>query len=307
MESSQTETHKEMTEQAETLLVSSEGDETLKDVSFFLHGTSSLIDAERIQENGLSVREGRATVSTDLEHALKWAMGANRHYSESQTERDDDEIGRIIVVGKPDDYKIDYGLYTDATIKDKEVTGSPIKYASGRKQLALYRPDSKKEDLRSITKDERERLTLAPECIEAVIKPSEEMQDLISGLSIKVKKLEEFNISDYSKKLADAIKKDSGNKVTGDVNELSRQLITTTVESIAISKMRNLYLDILTAKGFKIFENTETQSRPRDLSIVSDEVSALYNKSHQGNFDIGIKWLNKMIIAKTEALLEETK
>ena len=286
-------------------LISSEEDETLQDVQFFLHGTSSLIDAGHIQKDGLTVREGRSTLSTDLEHALKWSMGENRHYSESQTERTDNEIGRIIVLGKPNNYMIRYGLFTDAKIGDKEVTGFPVKYASGRKQLAVYQIDAKKEDLEKLTKDEREKITLPPENIEAIIRPSDEMRELITNLSAKVKKLEEVNIADYSQKLVNLLEADKDNEIHCDINDLAQKIIVTTIESIIISKMRNLQLDILAAKGLKIYEKNELQERHIDISKLRNEITSLYNKSHQEDFDTGLKWLNNMIRTKTEYLKEE--
>lgn len=286
-------------------LVSSEDDETLGDVEYFLHGTNSLLDAQKIQQDGLSVREGRSTISTDLAHSLSWAMGENRHFSESETPRADNEVGKIFVIKKPNDLRVDYGLFTDAAINGTEVTGFPLKYASGRKQLAFYRVDTSKEELARKTADERARLSIPPEQIELAIVPTKELVKSVENLSIKTKKLEVIDIDSCSKELANILRLQHTNKTFDGLTLISRQLVVTTIESIVISKLRNLYLDILTSKGYKIFENGQPQERLRELEGLKNEVTRLYGKSHEDGFDIGIEWLNKLTKTKTKFLNKE--
>ena len=286
-------------------LISSEDDETLGDVEYFLHGTNSLLDTQTIQQEGLSVREGRSTVSTDLAHSLSWAMGEHRHFSESETPRADNEVGKIFVIKKPNDLRIDYGLFTDSTISRTEITGFPLKYASGRKQLAFYRVDTSKEVLVSQKADERAQLVIAPEQIELVIAPTKELANFVDKLSIKTKRLEAVDINNYSGGLADILKLQHANKTPDELSLISRQLILATIESIVISKLRNLYLDILASKGYEIYENGQQQDMARDLTSLKTEVTELYDKSHASDFDIGVEWLNRLIPRKTQQLLDE--
>lgn len=293
--------------ESEENLISSEGDETLGQVKYYLHGTSSLLDVEGIREMGLSAREGRATLSTDLEHACKWATGENRQYSDSQTSRAADATGRIFVFSKPADLTVDYGLHTDAQIAGQEITGFPIKYAAGRKQLALFQLASNKADLKQVKKEQREVVTLPPECIKAVIEPSPEVKALAGHLSRQVKQLEKVNITQVAKQLETLLANDPKNVISGSAAEISRSLVITTIESIVISKLRNLRLGVLSMKGYKILENGVAQSQQRDPEKLCREVAEMYEHSHQDGFDIGVAWLNRRIAAETELLSKEVE
>ncbi|MCX6741058.1 MAG: hypothetical protein NTY61_01525, partial [Candidatus Parcubacteria bacterium] len=183
---------------SEKRLFSSEGDETLSQTRHFLHGTTSMIDARGIEEAGLRCREGRAMLSTDLAHSLAWAAGEKRQYSESQTAVGKDEAGRVFIFRKPDELRVDYGLFTDAVVTENRVTGFPIKYASGRKQLALYQPGSTKDQLQKLKKEERNIITLTPDNIEAVIKPSAEIRGLVTELCEQAKRFEKIDRAKYA-------------------------------------------------------------------------------------------------------------
>lgn len=289
----------------EKRLLSFEGDETLSQVRYFLHGAASIIDAQAIETAGLSCREGRATLSTDLAHSLAWAVGEKRQYSESKTAREENEEGRVFIFRKPDDLRVDYGLFTDAVVTKNRVTGFPIKYASGRKQLALYRPESTKEQLRELKKEERDIVTLSPDNIEAVIRPSAELRELVAELAQRAKRFEKIDIANNTTKLARLLQNDDTNIIKGDIVAICKDIITTTIESVTISKIRNLLLDILASKGYEIFENNEPQPRPRDAQAVQAEVLALYELCHKKSFDIGIAWLNNFITTQSEHLRDE--
>lgn len=290
---------------SEKRLLSSEGDETLSQARHFLHGAASMIDARGIEEAGLRCREGRATLSTDLAHSLAWAMGEKRQYSESQTARGEDEDGRVFIFRKPDDLRVDYGLFTDAVVTKDRVTGFPIKYASGRKQLALYRSGSTKDQLQRLKKEERDTVTLSPDNIEAVIRPSVEIRQLVAELCQRAKRFEKIDIDEYATRLTELLQNDDTNSLKGDVLAMSRDIITTTIESVTISKIRNLSLDILAAKGHVIIENNEPQPRQKDAQSVRAEVLVLYEQCHQNNFDIGIEWLNTFIVTQSKHLRDE--
>ncbi|MEI6237004.1 MAG: hypothetical protein WCP03_00175 [Candidatus Saccharibacteria bacterium] len=285
-------------------LISSDGDESLASVKYFLHGTASLANAENIKDAGFTAREGRATISTDLAHSLRWAMGENKHFSESETSRNKEEVGKIFIIKKPLDYRVDYGLYTDAIISGDEITGFPLKYVAGRKQLAFYKLGAQKDELANLAKDQRDKLIISAEQIELVIEPTKELLEFVEDLSEKTKRLERISIDSYSQELARILKLQQNDKTIDDLEVLSHQLIVTTIESIVISKLRNLQLDVFASKGYKIFENSKWQARDRNLVNLKKEITELYDKSYQKDFDIGIEWLNKPIITKTELLFK---
>jgi hypothetical protein len=193
-------------------------------------------------------------------------------------------------------------LFTDANVSGNEITGFPLKYASGRKQLAFYKFGTQKDELANKAKEQREKLVIPAEQIELVITPTKKLQKLAGELSEKTKRLETINIDNYAQELAIILKMQRCDKTIDDLKDLSHQLIISTIESIVISKLRNLQLDVFATKGYKIFENKQPQTRTRILENLKQEIAGLYEKSHQKDFNIGIDWLNKLIVAKTELM-----
>jgi len=110
----------------------------MKSPEYITHGTSSEADAEKIVEEGFKVEEGRATVSGDLIYSFEWATEQERRKgSKSESEVGDEEIGRMVIMKTPDNVQIDVGTHTniDVNTEDKELSGYPLKYIGGRKQL----------------------------------------------------------------------------------------------------------------------------------------------------------------------------
>lgn len=289
----------------EKVLFSSEGDETLSQVRYFLHGSASLLDAQGIAAEGLHCREGRATLSTDLAHSLSWAVGENQQYSDSTTARGEYEEGRVFIFKKPDELKVDYALFTNAVVSKDRVTGFPLKYASGRKQLGLYQPENTQAQLKKLKKEERAIVTLSPDCIAAVIKPTAEIRALATDVVEHAKQFEKVDVEKYAAQLAELLHTDPANTLNEDVAAMSRDIITTTIESATISKIRNLALDVLASNGRTIIENHEPQTREQGADATRQAVLTLYEQCHRDGFDTGIPWLNTLIIRESERLLNE--
>ncbi|HNW96443.1 MAG TPA: hypothetical protein PLQ44_00075 [Candidatus Paceibacterota bacterium] len=113
----------------------------MKSPEFITHGTTSEKDAEKIKNEGFEAQEGRATVSGDLIYAFEWATKQERRKgSKSESEIDEKEKGRMVIMKVPEDKSVDYATHTDIEVDEasKEITGYSSKYESGRKQLAIY-------------------------------------------------------------------------------------------------------------------------------------------------------------------------
>ena len=113
----------------------------MRSPEYVTHGTSSEADAEKIQQEGFEAQEGRATVSGDLIYAFEWATKQEkRNGSKSETEIEEGEKGRMVIMKVPEDKSVDYATHTGIEVDDevKEVSGYTSKYVSGRKQLAIY-------------------------------------------------------------------------------------------------------------------------------------------------------------------------
>lgn len=131
----------------------------MKSPEYVIHGTSSEEDAEKIQEQGFEAQEGRATVSGDLIYAFKWATEQERRKgSKSETEINEGEHGRMIIMAVPEDKSVDYGTNTGIEIDEvsKEVTGYSAKYESGRRQLAIYNEGDVVKKRKTIEKTKKE-------------------------------------------------------------------------------------------------------------------------------------------------------
>jgi hypothetical protein len=102
----------------------------MKSPEYITHGTPSEKDAEDIKKEGFEGTRGRAQVSADLIFAFEYAT-QKRNGSKSETEIDEGEVGRMIIMKVPEDKNAYYSIYADNEI-DKR------RYEFGRKHLSLY-------------------------------------------------------------------------------------------------------------------------------------------------------------------------
>lgn len=293
-----------MRNDALTWIDSIEGDEALVSVSYVLHGNSSLNDSRQIIKNGLHVQEGRATVSTDLAHALRWATQAEkRQYSKSLTKRTQGEVGRIFVIKIPDTLHIGYGIFTSLSInqEQKEIKGAPIKYASGRKQLALYKTKDTEAARRNIELHKLKReITLPPETIAAVVHPSQELHELMAAFEARVRRFEEPDMPKTIEALQLLLRKD------GLADTVVAELAVSTLESITISRMRHLLLDVKRVLGYKVRREDGTfDMRQVNPESVAASVRHLYQISHADGFCFGPEWLGSYLKSQSKVLLVE--
>ncbi len=297
-------------------LNSIEGDEGFSNISIVLHGNSSEADCERISKVGMTVQEGRATVSTDLAHAMRWAAtNEKRHYSKSPTERIDDEVGRIFVLRIPEDLHLGYGMFTSEKIDDtsREVKGAPIKYASGRKQLAFYSNHDTEASRRQIEAEytrgrQPSQLNLQPDTIIGSIYPSEELGSFVDHLQRRVKGFEELDTAQYSEELTRLLTTDKRNALAEGArpDDVARQLVASTVESVAISRARNLALDVMRALGYTVIkENGEVDAKAVEPANITRRVQEMYQKSHSKGFHLGPEWLQKYLRGQSKKMMAQ--
>lgn len=102
----------------------------MKSPEYITHGTPSEKDAEGIKKEGFEGTRGRAQVSADLIFAFEYAT-QKRNGSKSETEIDEGEVGRMIIMKVPEDKNAYYSIYADNEI-DKR------RYEFGRKHLSIY-------------------------------------------------------------------------------------------------------------------------------------------------------------------------
>jgi len=127
----------------------------------------------------------------------------------------------------------------------------------------------------------------------------------VDELQSKVKDFEKPDVDVAAAKLSKAIEDDSRNVVSGQVplDEITRQLVASTVESVAISRVRNLGLDVKRALGYQIFkEDGELDTKVVDPEAVKRRVEAFYGKTHSEGFTLGSERLNSYLKNQSEQL-----
>jgi hypothetical protein len=93
----------------------------MKSPEYIAHGTTSADDARKIESEGFLAEEGRATVSADLIYAFGWATEQERRRgSKSESEIEDGETGRIIIMKTPAERSIDVATHTDIAGDDEK-------------------------------------------------------------------------------------------------------------------------------------------------------------------------------------------
>lgn len=288
-----------------------EGDAGLAGVTYVLHGNSSVQDSLQITKTGLTVQEGRATVSTDLDHSLRWAtLVEKRRYTKSLTVKGDGEVGQIFVIKVPDGLHIGYGVFTSmfVNLKQKEIKGAPIKYASGRKQLAFYEHEDTEKIRQSLEiKKLIKKISLKPEAIVAAIHPSDELNSLITSFENQVRCFEEPDISKTIDTLIRAINASNSDVMDNEgLNMAIAELVASTIESVAISRLRHLVLDVKRALGYKIIlEDGDLDARSVTIENVEKQVQDLHQKVHSEGFRLGSDWLTKYLKERSEEMLAE--
>jgi hypothetical protein len=88
------------------------------------------------------------------------------------------------------------------------------------------------------------------------------------------------------------------------LSKVAQELVATTFESVAISRARNLGLDVKRALGYKIIkENGEQDTKTVELTSVKKRVQDLYEKAHLENFRLGSGWLKGYLKDQSEKMM----
>lgn len=274
----------------------------MKSPEYIVHGTSSEEDALKIEEHGFEADEGRASVSTDLIMAFNWALNKEkRKASKSETEVKEDEEGRIIIMGVPEDKVIDYGEQTEIEVDDnkKEVTGFVSRYENGRRYLAIYN-DSKESDQKQIIPKENILMSIIP---------SSELKFKLDELKSSIKKLGKIDSVAFSREILDIIKNDKNNFIAEgkDISEIINSLVISTIESEVIRSIRALSIDVKRVLDYKIINKGEdiTNERVVEKEKLIKELERVKILVEDENFDIGLENLNRYIKLNVSRFINE--
>ena len=237
-------------------LLSDHGDQTLSSVRVVLHG-SKMQASEGVFKDGLSSKEGRAIVSTNL----------------IQTYREANDSGLVTAIGLPEDFHIGNAVFTTAYIDrvTKLVYGAPLRYADARQQLALYltaatedaRARIEAEVRRGVTLESRPNLKIDQRYVIGSFYSSSGLKSIISHIAVSV---EAFEMIDFFGSLERSLKslfevREVAQSVL--VPTMVRDVILGTVESVVLSRLRLMRWQGLAMLGYRFRQDREEVKVPQ--------------------------------------------
>lgn len=263
----------------------------MKSPEYFMHGTSSEVDAEKIIEDGFKAKEGRATVSTDFIMAFRWASDVSkRDASKSETLVQDDESGRIIVMKPTNEQRVDYGKDTSIEVDsdEKTISGNVSRYQANRRYLAIYE-----------NKNEVTNVKVPKENILISIVPSEELGKIIFDLKSKIDSFEKIDVEDVVNKISNIIQNDDRNMLAPEVNvgEIVENLVVSTIENEVMNIVRKYSIRVKRSLGYTVENKTfDTRMEPvEDKNDLLNKLESYKAKIESGDIDTGFEHLNRYL------------
>jgi hypothetical protein len=277
--------------------------ENLSSKKYFLHGNSSTVDSENIAKQGLEVTEGRATVSCNLVHAFIWATSAEKRdaYSLSETPTEEDSVGSVFVIEKPEQYSFGFGIFTGFELysEEKVIRGQPIKWASAYKQIGIFSDeivDLKRKQIEVKNKDERSESKLIITPIYRLY-PSEQAFQVLRELEVQSKTFKRIDIQNMVATLQDSL---------GLESSIVRELVESTIESIVITRLSLKALEIKATQGYIIhnYASKPTGRFNKSQDKIKEDLLEWQNTLREEE-TLGIDWLDEYANANIEHLLGE--
>jgi hypothetical protein len=243
--------------------VSSYGDLTLSKVKFLVHGTSNSTEALSILDGGMRFTEGRPTFSTNIVHAHDWTVNTLKQAQSRGEGTVVGEPGSVILTAFPSNYYVGYGIYTSAFIDRhfKRVIGSPLRYAAGRKQLALYTtPETEKARLnleagaaQGYAPEQHPQYVIDTRFLIGSFAPGSGFDAVVSQLDVAARGSDSLELDRFQRSLRDIVRlTDAGN--TDLVQTAIHDIVVGTVESTIISRLRMMRWQGLKLLGYTFFE-----------------------------------------------------
>lgn len=248
-------------------LISSRGDESIGQVRFVLHGTPSLRDANSMMSSGIKFVEGGPLVSTNIVHAYDWTVNPEKQGQLAGGGAVAGEPGMVLVCAVPSNFHVGYGVFTTAYIDRalKLVSGSPMRYAGARKQLAFYmssdteaaRVQIEAEVANGFPLVQRPQFVLGAQNIVGSFEQNPGFTQLISQLQVGISSLQPIEFERMEASLRDVFKP----RIAADevlVPTVMRDILVGTAESIIMSRLRMLRWQGLAMLGYVFHEGQQT-------------------------------------------------
>jgi hypothetical protein len=259
-------------------LISSYGDQTIARVQYVAYAAAHTTEAVSAFDAGLSFVEGQPIVSTNLIYA---------HDLVKQVQvRSLGEPGQVLLFAVPSNLHVGYGIFTSAYIDMalKRVSGSPVRYAGGRKQLALYAsPDTEKERVHVEAEvangyviEQRPHYLLEPKYLIGTFSLSNTFEVVISQLNVAVRSFEPVIFEKFEASFKEVLRvNDPSNSSL--VPTALHEIVVGTIESAVISRLRMVRWQGLALLGYRFIEGQHQTNIPtgKDMAEHKKEMDNL--------------------------------
>lgn len=298
-------------------LVSNHGDQTLSRIRFVAHGTSSATETYSVEDAGLIFAEGQPVVTTNLIHAHDWTKNLPSKNQPYDISSDVGEPGSVLLFAMPQDFHLGYGIFTTAYIDRaiRRVTGTPLRYAGSRNQLALYvssdteaqRIHIESEVANGYLLDQHKQMSLEKRYLIGKFGRQPGFDSLLSELDVSVRSLKPVNFDLIERDLTSLFQvSEPANVVL--VPPLMRDIIVGTIESMLISRLRFMRWQGLGLLGYTFYEGNRLVDIPavKDLGEQRRRMDELGRQLASSSiFTAEIAWLKTYVAHELELMRVE--
>jgi len=298
-------------------LISSHGDQALSRVRFVLHGSSSATEAVSISDEGLRFVEGRPMLSTNIIHAHDWTMSPQKQVQSLSTGPVMGEPGDVVVCAVPADLHLGYGIFTTAYVDRalKRVSGAPLRYAGGRKQLAFYKTaDTEVARVRVEAEvangyqiGQMPQQLLETKYVIGRINPSPVFDSVVTQLDVAVRSMQPLEYARLEASLEELLRPTLPTN-SAYMQIVIHDIIIGTVESVVISQLRIMRWQGLALLGFSFYEGKQAVkiTPVKDMAEQRRRMDDLGRKLASSNLFTGdLEWLKSYVAHQLELMRME--
>jgi len=282
--------------------VSGYGDQTLSGVRFVLHATANATETASVTSAGLAFIEGRPMLSTDVIEAYQRTVGAGAT-SDPWGMVAEGQPGSLLVCAVPPTLHLGYGIFTTAYVDraQKRVSGAPLRYAAGRRQLAFYngaeteaaRVHIEAEVANGFPLEQRPQYTLDPEYVIGQFRSGQVLAAGLGQLSVAVRSLQPLDYQRLEALLREAFDPSMAADAVL-VPTAVRDIINGTVEAAILSELRMMRWQGLALLGYSFIEDEqEVQiTPPKDMTEHRRHIDEFARRvASSGLFAAELAWL----------------
>jgi hypothetical protein len=168
-----------------------------------------------------------------------------------------------------------------------------------------------REKITDLRQESESPIDIKKENILLSIVPSPELGNKLDRLKKEIYALDKIDIDSYVLELVDAIEADEENSIESgtDVEQVVRELLTTTVEAEVMTMVRSLAMDVKRAQGYDVYNRggDDLVEKTVDRDVLMEKLEAIRRIVESEDFDIGAENLNRYIKFNLHKIMEDLK